>query len=44
MLLETPSGFDFTPAEARGWLEDAGFRETRAEHLAGFDSMVVAVK
>ncbi len=44
MLLETPHGFDFTAADARGWLDDVGFRETRAEHLAGFDSMVVGVK
>jgi hypothetical protein len=27
-----------------GWLKEAGFRETRVEHLAGPDSMVVGVK
>ena len=38
------SGFDFTGADCCGWLKDAGFRETRVEHLAGPDSMVVGVK
>src|SRR3981081_4527888 len=44
MLIETPAGFDYTGADCRGWLEDAGFRETRVEHLVGPDSMVVGVK
>jgi hypothetical protein len=44
MLLGTPGGFDFTPAECMGWMRDAGFRSTRAEHLSGPNSMVVAVK
>ena len=29
MLIETPAGFDYTGADCRGWLEEAGFRETR---------------
>lgn len=44
MLIETPGGFDFTGADCRGWLEDAGFRETRCEHLAGPASMVIGIK
>jgi cyclopropane fatty-acyl-phospholipid synthase-like methyltransferase len=44
MLIETPSGFDYTAADCRGWLEDIGFRETRVEQLAGPDSMVVGIK
>jgi len=44
MLIETPGGFDFTPAECMQWMRDAGFRSTRAEHLVGPDSMVVGVK
>lgn len=44
MFLMTPGGFDYTGADCRGWLVDAGFRETRVQHLAGPDSMVVAVK
>jgi O-methyltransferase domain/Dimerisation domain len=44
MLIETPGGFDFTPADCMEWMRDAGFRSTRAEHLIGPDTMVVAVK
>ena len=44
MLIETPAGFDFTGADCRSWLHEAGFRETRVEHLAGPDSMVVGIK
>jgi hypothetical protein len=44
MLIETPGGFDYTGAECRAWMTEAGFRETRVEHLAGPDSMVVGVK
>lgn len=44
MLIETAGGFDYTGADCRGWLKDAGFRETRVEHLIGPDSMVVGIK
>jgi hypothetical protein len=44
MLIETPGGFDFTPAECMQWMRDAGFHSARTEHLTGPDSMVVAVK
>jgi hypothetical protein len=44
MLIETPGGFDYTAADCAGWLIDAGFSSTRAEHLVGPDSMVVGVK
>jgi hypothetical protein len=44
MLIETEGGFDYTAADCRGWMEEAGFRETRAEHLVGPDSMVVGVR
>jgi hypothetical protein len=44
MLIETPDGFDYTGADCRGWMADAGFRETRVEHLVGPDSMVVGIK
>jgi precorrin-6B methylase 2 len=44
MLIETPGGFDFTAAQCRGWMAEAGFRETRVEHLLGPDSMVVGIK
>ncbi|HEV2819537.1 MAG TPA: methyltransferase [Solirubrobacteraceae bacterium] len=44
MLIETPGGYDFTGAGCRGWMEQAGFRETYVEHLLGPDSMVVGLK
>lgn len=44
MLIETPGGFDYTGADCSGWMRDAGFRETRVEHLIGPDSMVVGIK
>ncbi len=44
MLIETPGGFDFTGADGRLWMKEAGFRETRVEHLAGPDSMIVGIK
>ncbi len=44
MLIETPGGFDFTAADCSSWTREAGFSSTTVEHLAGPDSMVVAVK
>jgi SAM-dependent methyltransferase len=44
MLIETPGGADYTGAECQAWMREAGFRDTYVEHLAGPDSMVVAVK
>ena len=44
MLIETPGGFDYTGADCRAWMEEAGFRESYVEHLAGPDSMVVGIK
>ncbi len=44
MLIETHGGFDYTGAECSGWMRAAGFRETRVEHLAGPESMVVGIK
>lgn len=44
MLVETPGGFDYTGAECMGWMQEAGFSETRVEHLVGPDSMVVGIK
>lgn len=44
MLIETPAGFDYTGADCQAWMREAGFRETYVEHLAGPDSMVVAIK
>ncbi len=44
MLIETPGGFDYTGADCMGWMKEAGFRETRVEHLVGPDSMVVGIR
>ena len=43
-LIETPGGFDYTGADCVSWMKEAGFRETRVEHLIGPDSMVVGIK
>jgi precorrin-6B methylase 2 len=44
MLIETPGGFDYTAADCRAWMQEAGFRESYVEHLVGPDSMVVGIK
>lgn len=44
MLIETTGGFDYTGADCRGWMREAGFSTTRVEHLVGPDSMVIGIK
>ncbi len=44
MLIETPGGSDYTGADCQEWMRASGFRDTYVEHLAGPDSMVVAIK
>ena len=44
MLIETPGGFDYTGADCIGWMQEAGFRETRVESLGAIDSMAVGIK
>lgn len=44
MLIETQEGFDYTGADCRAWLADAGFRHSYVEPLVGPDSMVVGIK
>jgi O-methyltransferase domain/Dimerisation domain len=44
MLIETPGGFDYTGADCVAWMREAGFRDTRVEHLIGPYSMVVGIK
>jgi hypothetical protein len=44
MLIETYGGFDYTGADCQGWMQEAGFSQTRVEHLVGPDSMVVGIK
>ncbi len=44
MLVETPGGFDYTGADCQGWMRDAGFRETRVEHLLGPNYVAIGIK
>jgi hypothetical protein len=44
MLIETDEGFDYSGADCRAWMAEAGFRESRVEHLVGPDSMVIGIK
>ncbi len=44
MLIETPGGFDYTGADCRAWMHEAGFTKTYVQHLVGPDSMVVGIK
>lgn len=44
MLIETTGGFDYSGADAAGWMKAAGFKSTRVEHLCGPDSMVIGIK
>ena len=44
MATATPGGSNYTAAECRGWMAEIGYRSSRAEHLVGHDTMVVAVK
>lgn len=44
MLIETPGGFDYTGRDCATWMREAGFRETRVEHLLGPDAMVIGIK
>jgi hypothetical protein len=44
MLIETPGGADYTVADCTAWMREAGFKQIRAQYLAGPDSMVVGTK
>jgi O-methyltransferase len=44
MLIVTAGGFDFTAADCIGWMQEAGFEQTRVEPLALGLSMIVATK
>ncbi len=44
MLIVTPGGFNFTGADCRGWMQEAGFREMRVESLTNEISMVMGLK
>jgi hypothetical protein len=44
MLLATPGGFDYTGADCRAWLREAGFRDTSVQPLVEPYSMVIGIK
>jgi precorrin-6B methylase 2 len=44
MLIDSPGGFEYTGAQCRAWMQEAGFRTSYVEHLAGPESMVVGIK
>jgi hypothetical protein len=44
MLIETHGGFDFSGADCRQWMKEAGFSRTRVEPLTGPDGMVIGFK
>ena len=44
MLIETHGGFDFTGADCRKWMKEAGFKRTQVTPLAGSDGMLVGFK
>jgi SAM-dependent methyltransferase len=44
LLIVTSGGFEYTGTNCRAWMQEVGFRESYAEHLAGFHSMVVGIK
>jgi len=44
LRITTTGGFEYTGADCRAWMREAGFRESYVEHLVGPESMVVGIK
>jgi len=44
MLIETSGSFDYTGADCKAWMKDAGFSAMQVQQLAGPDSMVIGIK
>jgi hypothetical protein len=44
MLIETRGGFDYSGADCRKWMKEAGFKSTSVVPLIGPDSMVIGIK
>ena len=44
MLIETAGGFEYTGAECRNWMKQAGFREIRIEPLGDLHTAVIGTK
>jgi len=41
MLIDTPSGFEFTERDCIGWLREAGFHNIRPEHLDRINTAII---
>jgi SAM-dependent methyltransferase len=44
MLIETPGGFEYTEAECRDWMREAGFRELHVEVLSGLHKALIGIR
>jgi len=44
MLIETAGGFEYTGAECKDWLRQAGFQEIRTEPLGDVHTAVIGIK
>ena len=44
MLIETSGGFDYSGADCKAWMKEAGFSKTSQQHLVGPDGMVIGIK
>jgi hypothetical protein len=44
MLIETPAGFDYTGADCRNWMEEAGFQDVQIRPLQGPYSAAIGRK
>jgi SAM-dependent methyltransferase len=44
MLIETAGGFEYTGAECKNWMRQAGFHETRSESLGDVHTAVIGIK
>jgi SAM-dependent methyltransferase len=44
LRIVTSGGFEYTGADCRAWMREAGFRESYVEHLIGPHTMVVGIK
>jgi hypothetical protein len=44
MLLETPGGYDFTPAECEQWMSEAGFVDIHFQPMPGAHTLAIARK
>ena len=44
MLIETPAGFDYTGADLKSWVTEAGFKDMSLMPLTGATSAAIAIK